>query len=57
MAMKHSNIDFHKISQALNGTMEAIQGEGDSSAEALESLRNAQDELQQALSFSMSRIN
>ncbi|CAM3505452.1 hypothetical protein [Cytobacillus oceanisediminis] len=55
--MKHSTIDFHKISQALNGTMEAIQGEGDSSAEALESLRNAQDELQQALSFSMSRIN
>ncbi|KAF0818747.1 MULTISPECIES: hypothetical protein [unclassified Cytobacillus] len=55
--MKHSSIDFNKISQALNGTLEAIQGDGDSSREALESIRNAQDELQQALSFSMSRVN
>lgn len=55
--MKHSIIDFNKISQALNGTMEAIQGEGNPSAEAVESIRNAQDELQQALSFSMSRVN
>ena len=55
--MKYSSIDFNKISQALKGTLEAIQGDGDPSAEVLESLRNAQDELQQALSFSMSRVN
>ncbi|GLB57938.1 hypothetical protein [Cytobacillus sp. NCCP-133] len=55
--MKHSKIDFNKISQALNGTLEAIQGDDDSSAVALESLRSAQEELQQALSFSLSRVN
>ncbi|WP_404355302.1 hypothetical protein LG291_17405 [Cytobacillus firmus] len=55
--MKHSSIDFYKISQALNGSLEAIHVDGDPSAEALESLKNAQDELQQALSFSMSRFN
>jgi hypothetical protein len=52
--MKHSVINFPKISQALSGSIEAIKNEQGSSLEALNQLLNAQSELQQALSYSSS---
>ncbi|MFE8702179.1 hypothetical protein ACFYKX_16390 [Cytobacillus sp. FJAT-54145] len=53
--MKGSNIDFNRISQAINYSIEVLKGEeSPSSSSALDQLINAQDELNQALSFSLS---
>jgi hypothetical protein len=51
--MSYSNIDFHKISQALTYTIDAIQSQGEQADVAVERLQNAQEELKQALSFSL----
>ncbi|MEX3714131.1 hypothetical protein ABFV99_17250 [Cytobacillus horneckiae] len=55
--MKDAYIDFNKIMQAINGTIEAVQGEKNPPAEALNQLKAAQQDIQQALSFSLSRTN
>ncbi|MBU8879045.1 hypothetical protein BGM26_08605 [Bacillus sp. FJAT-29790] len=52
--MNHSIIDFNKISRALTDTIEAVKDDNNFSNTALEQLENAQNELQQALSFSLS---
>lgn len=49
-----NNIDFNKISQAINYSIEAINSEQEAGNHlALENLKMAKDELQQALSFSL----
>ncbi|MFO1444663.1 hypothetical protein KDN24_15945 [Bacillus sp. Bva_UNVM-123] len=50
--MNHSMIDFNRISQVLTNTLELVKAEASSSAIALTQLENAQNELQQAMSFS-----
>ncbi len=50
-------IDFNKISQALTDTIEAIKDEKDLSFTALEQLKNAQHDLQQAISFSFTSVH
>lgn len=55
--MYHSTIDFNRISQVLTETLEVVKAEQDSSSAALKQLENAQNELQQALSFSLSFIH
>ena len=54
--MKHSNIDFNKISQVLMNTIEAVKEEQNSTG-ALEQLQTAQNELQQAMSLSFSSVH
>jgi len=51
--MNQSHIDFHKISQALSGSLEAIKSEQLDSNQAIESLTFAQETLQQALNYSL----
>ncbi|MFE8695715.1 hypothetical protein ACFYKT_04985 [Cytobacillus sp. FJAT-53684] len=55
--MYSSMIDFNKISQSLAETIEAIRNEQDLSPFALEQLENAQNELQQAMSYSLSSLH
>lgn len=57
VTMKDAYIDFNKIMQAINGTIEAVQGEQNPPAEVLNQLKAAQQDIQQALSFSLSRTN
>lgn len=54
--MKHSNIDFRMISEALSYSIEVIQEEQPSDS-ALLKLKEAQKDLQHALSFSLSHNN
>lgn len=55
--VKHSNIDFNKISQVLSSTIEAVKEEQSLSSGALEQLHMAQNELQQAMSISFSSVH
>ncbi|WP_185150631.1 hypothetical protein [Cytobacillus dafuensis] len=55
--MNQPIIDFNKISQALTDTIEAIKDEKDLSFTALEQLKNAQHDLQQAISFSFTSVH
>lgn len=56
--MYDSRIDFNKISQSLTDTIEAIKEEQDVlSSKALEQLQNAQNELQQAMTYSFSFLH
>ena len=52
--LNHSTIDFNKISQVLTDTLEVVKAEHDLSNTALQQLEYAQDELQRAMSFSLS---
>lgn len=54
--MNSSTIDFNMISQVLSNTLEVVKAEDMTSA-ALEQLQNAQSELQQAMTFSLSSIH
>ena len=55
--MKYSIVDFNKISQALTDTIEVIKSEQDLAASVLEDLENAKNELQQAMSYSLSSLH
>ncbi|MBP2241321.1 ABC-type transporter Mla subunit MlaD [Cytobacillus eiseniae] len=55
--MYRSKIDFNQISQSLSDKVEALMSEQDFSASALEQLQKAQNELQQALSYSLSSLH
>ncbi|MBY0122644.1 hypothetical protein [Bacillus sp. S/N-304-OC-R1] len=55
--MKHSNIDFNKISQVLSNTIEAVKEDQNLSSVAIEQLQTAQNELQQAMTFSISSVH
>jgi hypothetical protein len=56
MAMLYENIDFVKISKALYSSIEAITQENTYSDSALEQLHAAKEELEQALSFSLTSL-
>lgn len=51
--MKDTNIDFNMIANALKGSIEAMQQECSHTADGLEQLQIAQQELQRALSHSL----
>ncbi len=53
--MYHSHIDFQKISDAIIQSIEAVKQENSAAGNGLQQLEMAHDELQQALSFSLSQ--
>ncbi|MDQ0271026.1 hypothetical protein [Cytobacillus purgationiresistens] len=55
--MKDAHIDFNKIMEAVNGSIEAVKDEQNLSSVALDQLKAAQQDIQHALSFSLSRTN
>ncbi|MBP3040036.1 hypothetical protein J9303_11120 [Bacillaceae bacterium Marseille-Q3522] len=52
--MKHSMVDFMKISQALSYSQKALQEDCSRQHSALQVIESAQKELKKALSFSLS---
>ncbi|WP_180968253.1 hypothetical protein [Cytobacillus massiliigabonensis] len=56
--MYDSKIDFNKISQSLTDTIEALKADKNVlSSTALEQLQHAQNELHQAMSYSLSSLH
>ncbi|MED3571992.1 hypothetical protein ACTHO0_11525 [Cytobacillus praedii] len=55
--MYSARIDFNKISQSLTETIEAVKADQNLSPSALEQLQNAQNELQQAMTYSFSFLH
>lgn len=56
--MYDSRIDFNKISQSLTDTIEAIKADNIVlSSKALEQLQHAQNELNQAMTYSFSALH
>ncbi|UII54583.1 hypothetical protein LS684_13000 [Cytobacillus spongiae] len=51
--MKHTSIDFNRISQALASSFDVLKNEKDAHELVMEQLQKARDEFQQALSFSL----
>jgi hypothetical protein len=53
--MKDSTLDYTKIIGALNSSMDLIEGEGISDETVIEQLSAAQQMVQQAMTYSLSR--
>jgi hypothetical protein len=53
--MKDNTVDYTKIMDALNSSMDLIEGEGIADENVIEQLSNAQQMVQQAMSYSLSR--
>lgn len=56
MTMYSSTVNFPMISRALTVSMEALKNEQEPSESAFQKLKQAQDELQLALSFSTAEM-
>lgn len=57
MIMKDTQIDFHRILQAIDGSIQAISTDQMEDSDALKKLQSAQQEIRHALSYSLSKIN
>ncbi len=53
--MKDYTVDYTKIMDALNSSMDLIEGEGVADENVIQQLSNAQQMVQQAMSYSLSR--
>lgn len=53
--MKDNAVDYTKIMDALNSSIDLIEGEGVADDNVIQQLSNAQQMVQQAMSYSLSR--